>query len=324
VERRATLVRQAANGDRAAFDELARSHRPWLLGLCFRLLRDREAAEDAVQEALTAAFTHIAQLREPDRFRAWLGRIALNTCRMYVRRMASLPTQEPIAESALASEADGERSLAEVNGALARIDHATRNILLLFYDEGLSHAELAEMLSLSASAVKSRLHRARERLRKEMLKMMTPEQRARLGVTQDESWALHTILLVEPDRSLAASICESLTTAGYEVVTLPSGEAALEAATARRGQMLILDKHCGEPHWIEVLTLLKTQAWARENLPVAALVDPDNERDVFLAWGAGAVICLSRPPAGDELVGLVKRLERLWPEELRPEPWPDE
>ncbi len=126
--------------------------------------------------------------------------------------------------------------------------------------------------------------------------MMTPEQKAQFGVTEEEPWVLHTILLVELDQSLQASIREGLTAAGYEVVTLPSGEAALEAAAARRGQMLVLDKHCGEPHWIEVLTLLKTDAWARENVPAAVLVDPDSERDVFLAWGAGAVICLTRPP----------------------------
>jgi len=154
--------------------------------------------------------------------------------------------------------------------------------------------------------------------------MMSPDQKARLGVTEEEPWVLHTVLLVEPDEPLQASIRDGLASAGYEVVTLPSGQAALEAAAARRGQMLILDKHCGEPHWIEVLTLLKTEAWARENVPVAVLVDPDNQRDVFLAWGAGAVICLTRPPAVDELVGLVRRLERLWPEELRPEPWASE
>ncbi len=141
-------------------------------------------------------------------------------------------------------------------------------------------------------------------------------------MTEEEPWVLHTILLVEPDQSLHASIRNGLTAAGYEVVTLPTGEAALEAVAARRGQMLVLDKHCGEPHWIEVLTLLKTDAWARENVPAAVLTDPDNERDVFLAWGAGAVICLTRPPVVDELVGYAKKIERLWPEELRPEPWP--
>jgi len=316
------LVRRAANGDRSAFDALAEKCRPWLLGLCFRLVRDRETAEDLVQETLVGASGGIHELREPTRFRAWLSRIALNACRMHLRRMSSVPESGMTGEMTSRSGTDTERSTPELADALAHTDPATRRMLRLFYGEEFSHAEIAEVLSLSPAAVKSRLHRARERLRKEMLKMMTPEQKARLGVTQEEPWVLHTILLVEPDQSLQASVRDGLTTAGYEVVILPSGEAALEAAAARRGQMLILDKHCGEPPWIEVLTLLKTDAWTRENVPVAVLVDPDNERDVFLAWGAGAVICLTRPPAIDELVGFVKELERLWPEELRPKPWP--
>jgi RNA polymerase sigma-70 factor (ECF subfamily) len=322
VEPDAALVQRAANGDRGAFDALARKYRPWLIGLCFRLLGDREATEDSVQEALARAFTGIGKLREPARFRAWLGRIALNACRMHMRRIASVPVHEVIAESAPGPEANTERTLTEVDDALTQIDRATRRLLMLFYDEGLTHTELAETLSLSPSAVKSRLHRARGRLRKEMLETMSPEQKARLGVTEQEPWVLRTVLLVEPDESLQASIREGLDAAGYEVLTLPSGEAALAAAAARRGQMLILDKHCGEPHWLEVLTLLKTDAWTRENVPVAVLVDPDNERDVFLAWGVDAAVCLTRPPIIRELVGFVKKLERRWPEELRPEPWP--
>lgn len=147
--------------------------------------------------------------------------------------------------------------------------------------------------------------------------MMTPEQKAGLGVAEEEPWVLRTILLVEPDQPLQASIRDGLTTAGYEVVALPSGQAALEAAAARRGQMLILDKRCGEPPWIEVLTLLKTDAWTRENVPAAVLVDPDSERDVFLAWGAGAVICLTRPPSIEEVVRYVRRVGKVWAEGWR-------
>lgn len=311
------LVRRAANGDRSAFDALAEQCRPWLLGLCFRLVHDRETAEDLVQETLVGAFGGIGQLREPARFRAWLSRIAVNACRMHLRRTPSVPESGMTGEMTSRSGTDTEGSAPELADALAHTDPATRRMLWLFYGEEFSHAEIAEVLSLSPAAVKSRLHRARERVRKEMLKMMTPEQKARLGVAEEEPWVLRTILLVEPDQPLQASIRDGLTTAGYEVVALPSGQAALEAAAARRGQMLILDKHCGEPHWIEVLTLLKTDAWARENVPVAVLVDPDSDRDVFLAWGAGAVICLTRPPSTEEVVRYVKRVGKAWAEGWR-------
>lgn len=61
----------------------------------------------------------------------------------------------------------------------------------------------------------------------------------------------------------------------------------------------------------------------RGNVPVVVLVDR-GERDVLLAWGADAVVCLTRPPAPEKLVKLVKKLESAWPEELWSAPWPRE
>jgi RNA polymerase sigma-70 factor (ECF subfamily) len=309
------LVKRARAGDREAFDQVTEGCRPWLFGLCLRLLGDHSTAQDAVQEALLLAFRDLPHLREPSRFRAWISRIAVNVCRMQLRAQLLRP-----AESAERPEATLAGATAEDPGtageALARLGQETRRLVLLFYGEGLSHEELAEALSLSTSAIKSRLHRARERLRKEMLAMMSEEQKARLGVTEEGEWKLRTVLLVEPDDSTRGSLLQALRAAGYQVEMLPTGEAALAAIKQRHGQMLILDKHCGEPHWTEVLLMTQLDTWARENLPVAVLVD--SERDVFLAWQAGAVICLTRPPQAAEVVKYVDRVAEMWPEELQP------
>lgn len=314
----AELVMRAATGDREAFDAVTEPCRPWLFGICFRLVRDREAAEDLVQEALMVAFRCLPQLREPSSFRPWLSRIAFNTCRMHLRRLSALPESAPLPEAATPPVQTAWEPPSGLNGALAHVDPASRRLLMLFYSEGLSHAELAEALSLSVAGVKSRLHRARERLRREMLEMMTPEERARLGAPAGEPWSLRTVLLVEPDDGLRAALRDAIAAAGYEVVLLPTGEAALESVAQRRGQMVVLDKHCVEPNWVEVLTLLQADAWARENVPVGVLVDGGNRRDITLAWHAGAALCLTRPPDVDELVKFIRKIERLWPEELRP------
>jgi len=324
----ADLVQRAKEGDREAFDGLAESCRPWLFGLCYRLVRDRTTAEDLVQETLLRALRDLAQLRDPDRFRPWLARIAVNACRMELRRLLARPEQLLHVEQSRASAQANEESpfgSAQsgpfgVDEALAQLNRRDRRLLLLFYGDGLSQAEIGEALALSAAAVKSRLHRARERLRKEMLAMMSDEEKARLGVTEEAPWALRTILLVEPDRDVQESLRKGLEEAGYEVVVLPTGEAALAAIRDHRGQMLILDKHCGEPNWVEVLTLVQVDAWSRENVPVCALVDPDpgesdvrHRREILLAWQAGATLCLTRPPKTEELVGFVKHLEETWP-----------
>jgi len=301
VERETVLVLQATAGDGESFDRLIATCRPWLFGLCFHLVR---------------ALRGMARLREPERFRAWLSRIAVNACRMYLRRVLSVAPDSLTPEHVGLPLQTGEHSPFGVDEALARLSAMDRRILMLFYAEELSHAEVGEVLALSPAAVKSRLHRGRERLRKEMLKMMPPEQKARLGVTEEAAWALRTILLVEPEESVRESLQSGLTAAGYEVVVLPTGEAALAAATQRRGQMLVLDKHCGEPHWVEVITLLQADEWSRENLPICVFVDPDNQRDRILAWQAGAVLCFTRPPTTEEVVAFVGRAERVWPEEL--------
>lgn len=317
AENEIALVLHAAAGDREAFEVLAERCRPWLFGVCFRLLRDASTAEDLVQETLLRAFRDLGQLRDPSRFRPWLSRIAVNACRMHLRRLAVTASEHPLDEQSVAGVQAPDAPLG-IDEALARLGAATRRMLRLFYVEERSHAEIAEALALSPAAVKSRLHRAREKLRKEMLAMMSDDQKARLGVTEEAPWSLRTILLVEPDEQVRESLRAALTAAGFEVMPLPTGEAALTAIAERRGQLLLLDKHCGEPNWIEVLTLVQAEAWSRENVPVGVFVDPDNQRDVVLAWQAGASICLTRPFRTEEAVKFVEHVARRWPDKINP------
>jgi len=319
------IVLQAAGGDREAFASLAERCRPWLLGLCFRLVGDGAAAEDLVQETLLRALRDLHQLRQPERFRAWLGRIALNLCRMHLRQLLSRPAEVVEQPAVAVAEADADEPPLRVDEALARMDPASNRLLSLCYAEGLSHAELAEVFALSASAVKSRLHRARERLRREMLAMMSHEQKKRMGLAKEARSAARTVLLVEPEESLREALREGLTEAGYRVIVLPTGEAALGAVRERRGRVLILDKHCVEPHWLEVMALVQVDAWSREHVPMGVIVDAGSpsiellldakngatgirERDVLLAWQGGAAFCLHRPPKVEEVVRYVGQL----------------
>jgi len=313
------LVANAAAGDPDAFGLLAEKCRPWLFGLCFRLVRDHWIAHDLVQETLLRAFRDLHQLRDPEGFRSWLSRIATNACLMHLRWRLSRPAELHAEVGPALGEQRGEETPPGVREALEQLRSRDRRLLLLFYGEGLSHAELAETLSLSASAVKSRLHRARTQLRKEMLAMMTEEERSRLGAAEPGAWELRTVLLVEPDEEIRSSLLQGLREAGYEVLMLPTGEAALQAVAQRRGQMLILDKHCVEPHWTEVLLMTQLDAWARENVPVGVLVDAANERDRLLAWQGGAVLCLTRPPEAVEVVRYVDRIGKMWGKEMGPQ-----
>ena len=191
-----------------------------------------------------------------------------------------------------------------MGGALAALGEEDRELVCGHYVEGRSLGELAGKLALSPAAVRSRLYRARVRLRKEMEAM---------GEGRGKGWRLRTILLVEPDEQVREPLAEGLRGAGYEVVVLPNGEAAIEAVREKRGQLLILDKDCLEPHWLEVMGLVRTDPYGLANVPICTLVDcPATERELRLAWHAGAEVCLSRPPSLDRLLGYVRHLEESW------------
>src|SRR5712691_5833923 len=81
----ADLVRQALSGDKAAFGALVQRHRPMAARLAGRMLADPAAAEDVAQEACLYAFLELGQLRQPERFAAWLYGIAVNLCRLRLR-----------------------------------------------------------------------------------------------------------------------------------------------------------------------------------------------------------------------------------------------
>lgn len=318
------LVNKAKAGDQTAFDVLAEVCRPWLYGLCVRLVHDRSTAEDLVQESLLRAYRDLPQLRDPARFRAWLTRVAVNACRMHLRRRLGLPEEildgDPVAMQAV-DQGENDEPLVDIAQALSDLDQTNCQIVLLFYDEELSHAEIAEVMSLSAAAVKSRLYRAREALRKEMLAMMSAEQKHKLGVGEEKPWELKTVLLVEPDATLRESIRAALVQAKYEVVVLPNGEIVLQAAQQHRGQMLILDEECSAPPWLEVVTLLRGDEWSRENLPVGLLVskhgenNPEDQRKVILAWHAGVQLILTKPVDMKELVSFVNAIAAKWVQE---------
>jgi len=165
------LARRLRAGDDGAADVLDRLHRAALVRFATRYLGDRAAAEDVAQEALVAALG--ADDVAPERFRAWLYRVARNRCLNVIRGRGRRPDGER-----LSTHADPVASLtgplsrlfareraADLARQLARLTEAQREVLALRYVESLSRDEAAEVLGLSVSLVKSRLHEGLKRLR---------------------------------------------------------------------------------------------------------------------------------------------------------------
>ena len=169
-------VIQAQHGSEEAFTELVEAHQSHVYNLCYRMLGEPEAAEDAAQETFLRAFQHLHRYDPRRPFATWLLSIAAHYCIDRIRRrkfsFISLDQEEehdapelPDAEAARPEDEAVRREQREqMQGAIRKLDSVDRAAIVLRYWHDCSEAEIAETLNLTVSAVKSRLHRARREL----------------------------------------------------------------------------------------------------------------------------------------------------------------
>lgn len=132
------------------------------------LLRNDADCSDAIQEAIVKAFSKVHTLRSDSLGKTWLIRILINECYAIMRREKRLISQEGISIKETEQDAEDYSDLYE---ALLRLPKESRLCITLHYIEGYSVKEIAAIVKLSESGVKSRLARARIWLRRELEKM---------------------------------------------------------------------------------------------------------------------------------------------------------
>lgn len=174
-----TLARRAQRGDQEAFAELVTRHQRYVYNLAYRLLRDAQEAEDLAQEAFLRAWRGLGGYRGADeaggaQFTTWLYRIVTNLCYNRLpglRRQIAEADKEalervpaPPAEGPRASYEAGEQQ-ARVQAAIEALPDKYRLVVTLYYVQGQSYQEIADVLNLPLGTVKTHLYRARERLK---------------------------------------------------------------------------------------------------------------------------------------------------------------
>ena len=177
------LVAQAKSGRSSAFGELYDLHRVRIYHTAFRILRNRQDAEDATQRSFQRAFTNLGRFREDSTFSTWVTRIAINEALMMLRhRRADKPVEgnniDDTEGSSVLDLADKgltpEQALAEnelraaVIHAISHLRENLRTVVLLRELGGLTSAETARRLGLTVPAVKARAFHARRFLRKHL------------------------------------------------------------------------------------------------------------------------------------------------------------
>ena len=186
----AALVDEALAGSQAAFGELVARYKDAVFGVAFHRLGDFEDARDVAQDAFVKAYVSLPKLRDGAAFSHWLYRIAEGTAVDVLRRRRSdVSLESPDALSADLGTAGfslpphsphmphspvGDDALVarQVREALAQLPEPDRLAVVLHYVNGYSHAEVAQFLGTTAGAVKTRVSRAKAKLREEMAEMV--------------------------------------------------------------------------------------------------------------------------------------------------------
>ncbi|MDO4562592.1 MAG: sigma-70 family RNA polymerase sigma factor [Clostridia bacterium] len=164
-------VQMAANGDESAFENLVRTYQSRVYAICLSMLKNPEDAEDAAQEAFVKCFRSMSAFRGDSSFYTWLCRLTMNVCldALRAKKEAAADIDECFD---LADEKEGveDRVLREerrrvVRSAIGKLPVDFRMPLILRDMQSLSYEEIGNALDLSCGTVKSRLFRARDKLR---------------------------------------------------------------------------------------------------------------------------------------------------------------
>ena len=161
------LVLRSLAGDQPAMLQLVQRFQAQVFGLCYRMLGQRQDAEDMAQETFVRALKSLEQYDRQRDFEPWLLAIAGNRCRTLLarrgRRPAAVTLDTPVADPRPDDQAALQLS-EEVNVALAAIREEYRQSFLLFHEQQLNYAEIATVLDCPVGTVKTWIHRARGEL----------------------------------------------------------------------------------------------------------------------------------------------------------------
>ena len=177
------LVSATQNGEKLAFVELWNRHSTKTLKTVLRITRNREDAEDALQESFLKAFVHLNSFDGRSKFSTWLTRIAINSALMILRRKRSFPetSMEITVQGETRQHLEIEDRSVDIEGhcarserarhlqrAIQRLRPALRQVVDIQQSQDLSIKEIAATTGLSVAATKSRMMRARTALRRKL------------------------------------------------------------------------------------------------------------------------------------------------------------
>lgn len=169
------VVARAARGDREAFRFIVEEHKEWLFRYHYRMMGNREEAEDLVQETFLRAWKGFDRFDPARPLRPWMLRIASNLAHSALRRprrvtggLDETEAREPVDPRTGEAAVEARNELAAIRTIVAALPPADRELFHLRYHEGLGPSEIAGIVEKSEGAVSVALHRMKEKIRTEL------------------------------------------------------------------------------------------------------------------------------------------------------------
>ncbi len=169
------LVQRGRAGDSDAIAELVRRWSARVLAVCHARVRRRDIAEELSQEALLRGFRKLASIQSNDRFGPWICSIARHVCLDWLKSKQS--SQKPFSEfeeegapllmggDSTSEQVEQDDEFAWLMRQVHQLNDKQREVMMLFYYDGMSYQELADLLGVSSATINARLTKARAKLR---------------------------------------------------------------------------------------------------------------------------------------------------------------
>ena len=162
------IIEACKKGDERSKYELYQLYSKAMFNVCYRMMNNREEAEDMLQDAFTQAFLKLDTYRYESNFGAWLKRIVINTCLNAInKRKLELTYCDTIYEKELPREEeenDVQFTVDSITKAMEKLPEGSRMVFSLYLFEGYDHGEISQIMKITESTSKSQFMRAKRRV----------------------------------------------------------------------------------------------------------------------------------------------------------------